>query len=298
MLVAMLCDVVMAGRPLTVPSAVERERAVGVAAWRRLSIALAWRPEWPIAALVGIAWLLLALLSFQGDATHAAHASSSTPTAGLLMRWLMSWLMSWVLMSFAMMMPATLPAVRHVALNSIDARRARAMTVYVVAYLAVWVLFGLIAFALIEVGRMPLLLALALPPSPMTPPLSAAATSDRVLLAILLAIATAWQLTRIKRRAVGACKRTVPLPPYGLRADRACARFGVMQAWRCIMACWPLMLLMAALPHPHPLLPMLVLTAIVLLEERAPTRDRLIIPIAGLLAAATVAAALAAVASR
>lgn len=254
-------------------SPVEGERAFGAAAWRRLSIALAWRPEWPVTVLVGIAWLLLAVLSMQGEASnsHAAHASSSTHSAGALMPWPMPWL----LMSFAMMMPATLPAVRHVALNSIESRRARAMTVYVIAYLAVWGVFGLIALTLIE-G-----IHLLLP-----------ALSNRVLVAIMLAIATAWQLTRIKRRAIVACKRTVPLPPYGLRADRACARFGVMQAWRCILSCWPLMLLMAALPHPHPLLPMMALTAIILLEERAPKRDRLIIPIATLLAAATAAAVL------
>ena len=269
--------------------------------WRRLSIAFAWRPEWPVAVLVGIAWLLLALLSLQGDGGHAAHATGTASAQALAMStvtswsmaWanapslLMPWLTSWLLMSFAMMVPATLPAVRHVALNSIDARRARAMTIYVVAYLAVWGVFGVVAFALLDVsrtlvGRTPL----------------GFATSDRVLLAIILAIATAWQLTRMKRRAILACKRTVPLPPDGLRADRACARFGMMQAWRCLLACWPLMLLMAAIPHPHPLLPMVALTAIVLIEERARNRDRLIIPIAVLFALATAASSLVAIVAR
>jgi predicted metal-binding membrane protein len=274
-------------RPLTLPSPLEGERGFGAAAWRRLSIALAWRPEWPVAVLVGVAWLLLALLSLQGDgARHAAHA----PPPSALTTWtLASWantewsnaawlLMSWLLMSFVMMVPATLPAVRHVAFNSIDARRARAMTIYVIAYVAVWGLFGVIAFTLLQSSRM----------------LLPTAISDRALVAVVLAIATVWQLTRIKRRAISACKRTVPLPPDGLRADRACARFGVMQAWRCILACWPLMLLMAAMPHPHPLLPMLALTAIVLVEERATSRDRLTVPIAGLFAVAGVIAALAA----
>jgi predicted metal-binding membrane protein len=259
-------------RPLTLPSPLEGERGFGAAAWRRVSIALAWRPEWPVAALAGIAWLLLAVLSLQGDADsrHAAHAASKT------LALTSSLLMSWMLMSFAMMVPATLPAVRHVAFNSIDARRARAMTVFVAAYLAVWTLFGVMAFTLIEAGR------------------TLIAIGDVTLIALILAIATGWQLTRIKRRAIVACKRTVPLPPDGLRADRACARFGVLQAWRCIVACWPLMLLMAAMPHPHQLLPMIALTVVVLIEERAPNRDRLIVPIAGLFAVATAVAALAA----
>jgi predicted metal-binding membrane protein len=169
--------------------------------------------------------------------------------------------------------PATLPAVRYVALNSIAARRARAMVVYVASYLAVWTVFGVIAFALHGLFR----------PFTSTLPIG-----DRALFAIVLAIAAGWQLTRIKRRAIVACKRTVPLPPDGLRADRACAHFGVLQAWRCLVACWPLMLLMAALPHPHPLLPMIALTLLVLVEERAPNRDRLIVPIAVLFAAAAV----------
>jgi predicted metal-binding membrane protein len=239
-------------------------------AWRKVSIAAAWRPEWPVALLAGICWLLLALLSLQGDGSHASHHA---PVASMLAPAVLG---SWMLMSFAMMVPATLPAVRHVAFNSIATRRARAMTVYVASYLAVWGLFGAMAFTLIASIR-PLLLA----------------SGNRVTLAIVLAIAAGWQLTRIKRRAIVACKRTVPLPPDGLPADRACARFGVLQAWRCLLACWPLMLLMAALPHPHPLLPMIALTLLVLVEERAPNRDRLILPFAALFAfAAVIVAAL------
>lgn len=243
-------------------------------AWRRVSIALAWRPEWPITLLVGVCWLLLALRSLQGDGGHAAHASQSLASLSLAQPFetatfapAMLMLASWLLMSFAMMVPATLPAVRHVAFNSIATRRARAMAIYIGAYLAVWVLFGVMALSLTESVR-------------------TFVNADRLLIAIVLAIAAAWQLTRIKRRAIVACRRTVPLPPDGLRADRACARFGVLQAWRCLLACWPLMLLMAVMRHPHPLLPTIALTLLVLAEERAPSRDRLILPIAGLFAAA------------
>jgi predicted metal-binding membrane protein len=275
-------------RPLTLTSPLEGERgfaAVATGAWRRVSIVLAWRPEWPVAVLAGVCWLLLALLSLGAvgslgllprdgsHAGHAAHASSLAPPSSLAFVNAASLLMSWLLMSFAMMVPVTLPAVRHVAFNSIEARRARAMTIYVAAYMAVWGLFGVMSLTLIEAGRRLI------------------AIDNLALSAIVLAGATAWQLTRIKRRAIVACKRTVPLPPHGLRADRACARFGVMQAWRCIVACWPLMLLMAAMPHPHPLWPMIALTIVVLVEERARNRDRLIVPIACLFAVATVAAA-------
>jgi predicted metal-binding membrane protein len=71
-----------------------------------------------------------------------------------------------------------------------------------------------------------------------------------------------------------------------------------MQAWRCILACWPLMLLMAAMPHPHPLLPMVALTLIVLVEARARNRDNLRVPIAGILLIATIASAFATIMAR
>jgi predicted metal-binding membrane protein len=248
-------------------------------AWRRVSIALSWRPEWPVTLLVGVCWLLLALLSLQGDGSHgvrAAHAAYGVHAASAAQSFAPAMLLaSWLLMSCAMMVPATLPAVRHVAFNSIATRRARAMIVYVASYLAVWVVFGVIAFTLVESIR-----TLFVSPS--------STTSDRLLLAIALTIAAIWQLTRIKRRAIVACRRTVPLPPDGLAADRACARFGVLQAWRCLIACWPLMLSMAIMRHPHPLLPTIALTLLVLAEERAPNRDRLIAPIAALFAVSAV----------
>lgn len=230
---------------------------------QRAAIALAWRPEWPVAVLVGAGWLVVASLQLSGR--HSGHGAG--PTAGSLT---VVALGAWAVMSLVMMVPATLPAVRHVGLNSIRGRRHWAMAVYVTSFLAVWIVFGTVALGLVEAGR-------------------AAGVSDGRSLVLTLALATGWQLTRTKRRAILSCRRTVPLPPAGWRADRACARFGVLQAWRCILACWPLMLLMALLGHQ--LWPMTLLTIIVIAEERASRRERLVAPIACLFAAATVVAA-------
>ena len=41
--------------------------------------------------------------------------------------------------------------------------------------------------------------------------------SHTLLLAAVLAVAGAWQLTRAKRRALFACGRTVPLPPLAVQ---------------------------------------------------------------------------------
>ncbi len=228
-----------------------------------VATALAWKPEWPVALLAGVAWLMLYLLS-AADADQTIHHSDGA--AGSLIAVARS-VGSWGLMSFAMMMPATLPAVRHVALNSIRTRRRRAMALYALAYLAVWIVYGVLVVTVV---------ALAI----------RGGASDRQLVVFMLAMATVWQLTRTKRRSVIACRRTVPLPPEGWRADVACMHFGVLQAWRCLVSCWPLMLLMAVVGHEFTL--MIALALIVLAEERLSMRDRVIVPFAAVFAAATV----------
>lgn len=230
---------------------------------RRAAVALAWRPEWPAVVVVAVAWAALAV-AHAGASSHHAHAVH-TPQPVTAALTLGAAVTGWTLMSTAMMLPATLPAVRHVGLNSIRRRRWWAITVYLTAYLAVWAAFGLLALLLVWAG-------------------SAAGLDDRQLVPGTLATAAAWQLTPWKRRALVACRRTVALPPTGRRADAACARFGVRQARRCVVSCWPLMLLMAVTGHTN-LAPMAALTILILAEERAPTRGRLLVPTAAALAA-------------
>ncbi|MGH3887533.1 MAG: DUF2182 domain-containing protein [Pseudonocardiaceae bacterium] len=240
---------------------------------RRVTIALAWRPEWLVAVVVAMAWVALAAIpaspSHQG--AHGLHSETSAPAAiGVAIG-------GWALMSVAMMVPVTLPAVRHVGLNSIRRRRRWAMGVYVASYVAVWVLFGVLALGLVWALR------------------STGAWStdlgDRQLVVGALVIATGWQLTTWKRRAVVACQRTVPLPPTGWRADYGCAHFGVRQAGRCVISCWPLMLLMAVVGHGN-LVVMAALTAGIVAERRAPAGKRRIALLGGALAVATVWAVL------
>ena len=214
--------------------------------------------------VVGATWCAVALT--QPSAGHSGHqttaiSASVTP----------AFIWGWTLMSIAMMLPVTLAAVRHVGLNSIRRRRQWAMALYSASYLAVWIVFGIVALGLVAAIR-------------------AAGITDRNLLMGVLAVATAWQLSRTKRRALLSCRRTVPLPPDGLRADFGCFWFGVLQAWRCVLACWPLMLLMALVGHHLAL--MVAATIVVMVEERASQRERLIAPIAGVFAVVTLVVAL------
>ncbi|MGH3870502.1 MAG: DUF2182 domain-containing protein [Pseudonocardiaceae bacterium] len=230
---------------------------------RRAGIALAWRPEWPVAVVVALGWVLLAV-------GHAASAHHHHGAPGVLAIPVLTGVAigGWALMSVAMMGPVALPAVRHVGLNSIRRRRQWAMAVYVASYLAVWVMFGVLALALVGILR-------------------SAGVSDHQLVVGALVVATGWQLTKWKRRAVLACRRTVPLPPTGWRADYGCVRFGFRQAGRCVVSCGPLMLLMAVIGHSN-LIVMAALTAAIVAEQRAPAGKRLIPLLAGALAMATV----------
>lgn len=240
-----------------------------------LKAALRWRPEWPFALIVAAAWifLLVETLSRQSDAIdlhggfHHSLGDSGHPHATT--GWSGS-VAAWGLMTVAMMLPVTLPAVRHVAMNSIRPRRHRAMTVYVMVFVAIWMGFGACA----------VVLARALEVS--------AGVDRRVLLAAALATAALWQVTMLKRRAVFSCRRTVPLPPVGIRADAACARFAWRQGCRCIASCWALMVVMTVVGHGG-LFVMAALTVLVAMEELTTLGPRLFRPSAALLGLAAIA---------
>lgn len=220
----------------------------------RLGAWLAWRPEWWLAVLAGTAWLVLLTLVLRGRSVHEPADALALPY--------------WAVMSVAMMLPLTLPAARHVGRNSMRHRRVRAMSLYAGAYVMVFVGFGVLALGLVAVAVLPI----------------------EVLIPATLLTAAGWQLTPYKRRALLACRRTVPLPPVGRRADVASARFGVQQGWRCLVSCWPVMLLMAVAGHVQ-LVVMAVLTVALLAEERSRQAADLLRPGALAFAAAAVVVA-------
>jgi predicted metal-binding membrane protein len=138
------------------------------------------------------------------------------------------------------------------------------MLIYFASFTTIWVAFGAVALTSITAAK-----AIGL---------------ETVEVGLLtLGIATAWQLTRWKRRAVVSCRRTVPLPPVGWRADVACAHFGIRQGMRCITSYWPLMLLLTVIGHTY-LAPMIALGVLMVAEERIAIGPRLIKPTAAVLA--------------
>lgn len=191
-----------------------------VAAWVALAASLvpmAMASGGGSAASVGHLWIC----DLSGGTSMGAGAGEgpvSQALAGMPM---------WSLMAVAMMLPAALPATSHVAVNSLRRRRGRAVSEFLAGYLALWLAFG--ALVLLGLAVVPL---------------------DRatVLLTAALGVASAWELSPLKRWALNRCHRSSPLPPNGWRAGVGATRFGVFHGSACVASCWPLMLVMAVAP--------------------------------------------------
>lgn len=189
-----------------------------------------WRrhPERGLAAVALGAWLLLLIQS-----GHDHSRSWIEPQAG------------WLLMVTAMMLPPALPMARHVIQNSKRYRRQKAGFLFAGASLLPWLGVGLVGVTV-----------------------AAWAGADgyrRWLLGGSFLLAAAWELTPAKKLALKECHRTIPLPPDGRKADRACVKMGVRYSRACFRASWALMLPM--LLAGHGLVLMFLVTGIAVAEE-------------------------------
>ena len=172
----------------------------------------AHHPQWWVVGGTAAAWLALAV-----TARPAGHHTMSLP--------------AWTLMCVAMMTPLTLAAVRHLHRNTIRVRRRRAIGLFLLAYHGIWIAFGAVLLGSAAALELHML-------------------APQWIAVCLLGVAAVWQLTPVKSEALRACRKTIPLPPQGRKADIACLRFGTQQGWRCVVSGWPLMALMALVPVP------------------------------------------------
>ena len=187
-------------------------------------------PELGAAAVIAAAWVTLlvqACTSPRAGGAAGMAGMDMSPAAGDAWSRAAGGLPAWMLMTVAMMGPAALGAIGYTGLNSLRWRRRRAMAEFAAAYLAVWAAFGLAVLA-----------AAAVVPGVPGP----------AALALVLAVAAAWQLTPVKRRCLSGCHRGAPLPPRGWRAEKGALGFGLRNGLYCLGTCWCLMLVMVAAP--------------------------------------------------
>jgi hypothetical protein len=202
-----------------------------------------WRhPEsWAFALSAG-AWLFFiatgatdmatmpeGLHAHAGSAVHRTGAHSSLQP-GFLDAW-PALALHWSIMIAAMMFPLLIGQIRVVAARSLWSRRNRAMALFLFGYSALWVLYGLAVEASLQLQR------LFLP------------TTITFLIPFSFLMAGLWQLTRQKRLSLVACHLTMPIAPFGWRADFDCWRYGFRTAANCCVSCWALMFACAATRH-------------------------------------------------
>jgi predicted metal-binding membrane protein len=211
---------------------------------RRAARAFVWNhPEWWIVAGGVAAWIVAitpsATVSSQGIICSVLSVGGTgTPL------WPAE-LFGWLVMCGAMMLPLTVMPVRHVAFRSLWRRRHRAIFGFLLGFAFVWIAVGLISVTLLGFYGRPAFVGVAG--------------------GLTIALAAAWQLMPVKRRALVACHRTAPLAVDGLRADVDCILYGLMHGRFCLLSCWALMLATTVL---HTSLLAMVAASIVALAER------------------------------
>jgi len=191
----------------------------------------------PLLAISASAWLLLAAgVGSTGPSTHrrpmTAHAMSSAQAGASRIDPAPSAMAGWTLMLAAMMTPVVAAPIGHVRTRSFARRRSRAVALFVIGYVAVWLAA---AFALFPLSTM----AHTLAPGSGMP------------FALAAFVAVAWQCSPLKQRALNRCHARRELAAFGVGADLDAIRFGATHGFWCVASCWAMMLLPSTLPLGH-----------------------------------------------
>lgn len=161
--------------------------------------------------------------------------------------------LSWLLMLTAMMTPILAGPLHHLWVRSLARRRWRALTVFIAAYLGVWILMAPVLMLFVAVLRM------------MADEISFPVGGFAVLIAL------AWQSSPAKQYCLNHCHWTPRIGVFGWSADIDCARFGLVNAMWCVGTCWALMLLpVTATDMSVHLLLMALVSAIMVTERLQP----------------------------
>ncbi len=193
------------------------------------------RTTWLAVAVIaiGFAWLIAVVAQVIGDAGllhHDALIEGGRPI------WLAlpASLLAWLVMVVAMMLPASLPAFGVFADGSAVRNGSRhAWLAFLGSYLAIWCVFGAVAF----IGD--LVLHRTVDASPWL------TVNAWLISASLLAAAGAYQFAPWKRRSLAACRHP-SLAALPSRAGSSPARMGLRHALDCLGSSGALMLVMFA----------------------------------------------------
>jgi predicted metal-binding membrane protein len=218
-------------------------------------------------AVILAAWALCVWAEWRGVSAsfhHHALYESGRPfwSSALIM------LGAWQVMTAAMMLPSSLGFIRMYSAAAKNAPEFPAtLTLFLIAYFAVWSAFALLAFA----GDMQVHRAVDAWPW--------LAAHSQLVLAGTLGIAAVYQLTPLKDACLKACRHPgMYLARHYQRGVLNGFTIGFGHALFCLGCCWALMLVMFAAGVAH-LAWMGALGAVMLVEKGARHGDRLVVPV-------------------
>jgi hypothetical protein len=254
--------------------AVGQSRASGVAALRMKTYRFAaWHPEWWLAAVALVAWLVIVTPGFVGSGSvapmHHDH-HDMVPTDGLAtFDRMVPAASAWLFMLAAMMLPILVPRVRRVASCCVGVVRNRAIAETVAGALLPWCALGVGVVVVVS----------AIP--------SASGGRLPVQHVVTWLAVAGWQLSPMKRTALRRC--CVVQVPRGAEDRWLRVRAGASHSVWCTVSCGPAMVAMAWTGHSTGLMALLTVG---LTAERVALRPD---QVSRLLAAGVVTAALVAV---
>lgn len=197
-----------------------------------------------------------------GSVDHSQHVETSS--------WIYAatFLIGWLLMTAAMMLPTTIPLVRLFQRMILQRQYTRFLIALLLAgYLLAWILFGVIAFALIwTIDRTVADVMLSRP---------------WIWAAALFVLAGSFQLSPLKYACLDRCRS-----PFGFIVSHWHGRNSAAEAFHigwahgvfCVGCCWALMLLMFAVGTAS-LGWMLLLAVVMAIEKNSPSGKRISRPL-------------------
>jgi len=211
-----------------------------------------------------LAWVILLVNPGHIMGVEHCHVSASGPSAASLdmllkMNPFSSLLLGWGLMVVAMMMPKLVMPIRHIYSRSFKSRRFSSASLFVLGYIAVWMVVGVVMTAIIIAVNL-------LMPNSYVP---------AIILGVIVLI---WEFSPVKQVSLNNGHEHPTLSAFGWEASRDALVFGVKHGVWCVASGWALMLLPMLLPQGHNLA-MFIVTIIMVsehLEHPQPPRWRLI----------------------
>ena len=224
-------------------------------------------PGFLLWGIAGIFWVALLAGGHQHHVLVLDRSAGSASTVALAVLVIAG---AWLEMIAAMMLPTVVPMVRM--FNVVSARGPRptaARAAFLAGYLALWMVFALVAIAA----------ATGIQTAAVLGQWTWIYTHPYLLLAAMLAIAGAFQLSSLKDRCLTQCRdpRMFLFLNYR-RGIRGGWVLGLRHGLSCLGCCWALMLVMLGTGVEN-VMAMLVLTVVMLAEKTTRWGRRMTVPL-------------------